>query len=429
MKKIILLTILTLSLTLQFGNNGVCISTTQQVFAQQSNCTWKCNQGGFFQWLKTAASNVATAVSNVASEIAKFFTGENNNNEEDNGGEEFGDETDSENWYEPSGSPDDFQMPFDDSWFQPPTWGEDEWDIYNSLDYWYGVYVNGGTTPTQDCNGVWGGTAYVGSCGVCISGSTGINACFVDSPRVDTVKPIKIPCSPEATARGNRLTNIRDSINGLWDVQDIKSKSLTSSFESGLSITKNGNTFNTLNYLSGSSNHVDVLTNSSGNNIVCGIHTHTKGFSIAPSPGDIYHLIQGQTGNSNYLADFVFSHDNSEWAIMIDTPSKAANFINLIPRDSGLQPPPNGGDWSKTFLLSNDKSMYSQAKALANYLYHVQHYPLEDVSGFADVIFSQLNLDNGIKYYKKENGQFKELGVQLTYDSSGRPIFKITTCQ
>jgi hypothetical protein len=175
MKKFILSIIFILSLSLHFGGNGIEISSSQVLMAQQGNCTWKCNHGGFFSWLKTAFSNIGTAVENVANEIGKFFKakeGEGNTNE----GEEFGNETGSENWYEPSGSPEDFYSPAEDPWFQPEGFGQEEWDIFNNLDYWYASYVNGGNPPTQDCNGIWGGTAYLASCG-CIGGTTGIASC------------------------------------------------------------------------------------------------------------------------------------------------------------------------------------------------------------------------------------------------------------
>ncbi|MCB8930152.1 MAG: hypothetical protein H6535_03550 [Bacteroidia bacterium] len=34
-----------------------------------------------------------------------------------------------------------------------------------------------GTACTQDCNGVWGGTAFIDSCNTCVGGNTGLTAC------------------------------------------------------------------------------------------------------------------------------------------------------------------------------------------------------------------------------------------------------------
>ncbi|MCB8930153.1 MAG: hypothetical protein H6535_03555 [Bacteroidia bacterium] len=32
----------------------------------------------------------------------------------------------------------------------------------------------------QDCNGVWGGTAFIDSCNTCVGGNTGLTACTQD---------------------------------------------------------------------------------------------------------------------------------------------------------------------------------------------------------------------------------------------------------
>ncbi len=439
MKKILFLILFSLGLTLHFGSDGISLTTFQEVKGQdkdpndQMGC-WDPSSGqggGFWSWLGSAVGAVGDAISNVANAISDFFSGE----EDGDSGEEFGDETNSSAWFVPSGSPDNFENPADDPMFSPPNFGPDEWEIMDNLNYWYGVYANGGIPPTQDCNGVWGGSAYVGSCGTCIGGSTGINACPADSQRVDTVKPTKIPCDSAANTRGNKLTNIRDSINGLTDVQRLKDSSLTSLHESGVSITKNGNTYGTYNFQTGASNNVNVVTNAPGQNIIIGIHTHNKGTtgslnpSNSPSPLDLYHLINGQISNPNYISDFVFAYDNTEWAIMIDNPIKASNLIAVIPMDSAAQAPPLN-NWSTTFKLSDGTTLYDKWKYWAAYLYQKHHYQKEDIEAYANVLFTALNLDAGIKLYKKVNGQFKELNYQFITDATGKPIdIKITICQ
>jgi hypothetical protein len=436
MKKYILLILFILSLTLHFGGNGVTVTTFQNLRAQQQYGCWNENSGsggGFFSWLRDRLGDVADAVVNVANAISEFLS---TGDEEGEGGEEFGNEIGSDDWVEPSGTPDNFFNPLDDPWFMPEGFGQEEWDILNNLDYWYGVYVNGGEPPSQDCNGIWGGSAYVGSCGVCIAGSTGINACFVDSPRIDTAKPIKIPCSPEAIARGNRLTNIRDSINSLSDVQKVKDSAFHSLKEAGVSITNNSGTYGTFNFQSGANNNVNVLTSSTGQNIVVGLHSHNKGSydslnaANSPSALDLYHLINGQLLNTNYIADYVFAHDSTEWAIMIDNPTKAANFITTVPMDSATIAPPTDNNWSNTFKLSDGVSLYDKWYTWVVYLTKIQKYPIEDIEGFANVLFTGANLDSGIKFYKKINGHFKELNYQIINDSSGTPVeIKITICE
>lgn len=176
MKKYILLILFILSLTLHFGGNGVTVTTFQNLRAQQQYGCWNENSGsggGFFSWLRDRLGDVADAVVNVANAISEFLS---TGDEEGEGGEEFGNEIGSDDWVEPSGTPDNFFNPLDDPWFQPEGFGQEEWDILNNLDYWYSVYANGGNPTTQDCNGVWGGSAYNASCG-CIGGTTGITSC------------------------------------------------------------------------------------------------------------------------------------------------------------------------------------------------------------------------------------------------------------
>jgi|GEM_PF-4320419 len=431
MKKIVLLIILASSLTLHFGGSGVSVITFQEAQAQSQTGCWNPNSGqgsGFFNWLGNAISNVGNAIANVANAIGSFFSGG-----DDEGGEEFGEENGDDDWLEPSGPADDFVNPMDDPWFQPPGFGEDEWDIMNNLNYYYALYINGGNPPMQDCNGVWGGSAYVGSCGICIAGSTGIPACYLDSPRVDTVKPTKIPCDSAANARGTKLTRVRDSINNNPDVLKLKDSAFNSPNEAGLSIINNNGSYGTFNFQSGASNHVEVLQSYPGQNIVAGIHAHNKSglFTAAstPSPPDLYHLIEGQLENPNYIADYIFVHDSTEWAIMIDDTTKAANFVSVVPIDSATVAPPNSNDWSKTYRLTDGTSLYDKWMFWVLYLYQDQHYPKESIEAYANVVFTAQNLDSGIKFYKRENGEFKELSYQIITDSTGNVSVKITICQ
>lgn len=180
MKKIFFLILFSLGITLHFGSNGISISTLQELKGQQSTDCWSENSGGgFWSWLKSTAGDVVDAISNVADAVATFFEG-TKNEEGDNSGEEFGNETGDDNWYEPTGEPEDYTPPFDESWFQPPSFGEEEWDIFNNLGYWYGIYINGGTPPSPDCNGVLGGTATLDSCNKCTGGNTGKKPCKKD---------------------------------------------------------------------------------------------------------------------------------------------------------------------------------------------------------------------------------------------------------
>ena len=381
---------------------------------------------GFFNWLGNAISNVGNAIANVANAIASFFSGGG-----DDGGEEFGNETGSDNWFEPSGSPDEFYNPGYDPGFDGSGFGQDEWDIMNNLDYWYAIYSGGGSTPVQDCNGVWGGSAFVGSCGICIAGSTGIPACYVDSPRVDTVKPTKIPCDSAANAKGARLTRIRDSINNNPDVLKVKDSALNSPNEAGVSITNNAGTYGTFNFKTGAHNNVEVLTSSPGQNIVAGIHSHGKGggdtAANSPSPADLYHLLEGYQSNNNFVADFIFSHDSTEWALMVSDPTAVDTFLTHHPADSTLL----GPDWDTTAINpATGSRIRDHYFAMMSYLYQTQHYPIEMVQGYANTVMYTRILNPGVRMYRRIDGQFKELNIQITTDASGTPTaLTITICQ
>ncbi len=184
MKKIILLIIFTLSITLHFGNKGITVTSSQELRAQ-----WACptntqgsgnsgSGGGFFSWLQGIGGSVVDAITNVANAISDFFSdGENGDD-----GEGFGNENENDGWVEPSGPPEELFNPMNDPWFQPPNFGQEEWDIMADLGSYYSFYAShfGGLMPPppeKDCKGVLGGTAYRDNCGYCVGGTTGKVPC------------------------------------------------------------------------------------------------------------------------------------------------------------------------------------------------------------------------------------------------------------
>lgn len=431
MKRFIITLIILLNIVIYSDKGYIGIVSLQGVRAQSQTGCWNPNSGsggGFFNWLGTQISNAADAIANVANAIGEFFSSEDSG---DGDGEQFGNEEGSEDWFEPSGPPDNFFNPMDDDFFTPEGFSQDEWDIMNHLDYWYAVYTNGGNPPTQDCAGVWGGSAYVGSCGICIGGRTGISQCSVDTIRTDTAKPTKIICDSAANARGDKLTRIRDSINANNDVQKVKDSALHSPNEAGVSITNNSGTYNSFNFKTGGTNSVEVLTSSPGQNIIAGIHSHGKGLgkeaANSPSPADLYHLLEGHQSNSNYIADFNFSHDSTEWALMISDPTAAASFLTSYPADSTLMRP----DWDTTAInTATGSRIIDHYRLMMAYLYHTEHYPVEMIQGYANTVMYTQILNPGVRMYLKVNGQFKELNTEIIRDAAGTPIaLKITICQ
>jgi hypothetical protein len=442
MKKIIIVFILFFNIVPNITNNKITIEFGSKIYAQQYGCNYGSSSSSvwwsnFTNWVNDQSDNFITW-------IGQLFSGNGSPYNPNNYdpiyvyGNQPGD-------YDPYSNPNG-SGGGSNSYYDPNTGLTTYTSTLITGLSWNctGSYINGVYTlqncqfnfGLNDCAGVPLGGAYVGSCGFCVGGSTGINACYVDTPRVDTVKPTKIPCLPAANARGVKLTNIRDSINNLPDVIRLKDSSLISLKESGVSITKNAGAYGTFNFQTGAANNVGLLTSSPGQNIKVGIHTHNKGTNDSsgaansPSPLDLYHLINGQASNPNYIADYVFAHDSTEWAIMIDDTTKATALTITIPMDSAAEAPPLKNNWSNTFKLSNGISLYKTWKDWVLHFYNTKHYPKEDIEAFANVLFAGANLDAGVKYYKKVNGEFKELSYQIINDASGNPIdIIITICQ
>jgi hypothetical protein len=212
-------------------------------------------------------------------------------------------------------------------------------------------------------------------------------------------------------------------------VLKVKDSALNSPNEAGVSITNNAGTYGTFNFKTGAHNNVEVLTSAPGQNIRAGIHSHGKGggdtAANSPSPADLFHLLEGHQFNANYLADFVFSHDSTEWALMISDTSLASIFLSTFSRDSTLM----GADWDTTKLDPGTgfkvKDLYW---GLMKDLYEKGHYPIEHVQGYANAALFSIFLKPGVTMCRRENGQFKELSTAIKTNPDGTYSVIIKIC-
>jgi hypothetical protein len=283
------------------------------------------------------------------------------------------------------------------------------------------------STCIKDCAGVWGGKADYDGCHDCAGGTTGIVRC-------DTVKPVKIICDTLAIKTGARLTNVLDSTAlQSTDIQRLKDSALVSNNESGVSIAqnlvRNIPVYGVFNFQSGNGNNVNVATSDSIKKIIAGAHSHPKGTSNTPSPGDLYHLLEGNRSNNKYFADYIFAFDDSaQFAITLTDAVLANSFLTAHPRDSTIEGPPNN-NWSTTIInAASNTTFFDDYMEIMRDMYNNQHYPISKIQAYANVrMFEKLN--TGVKMFLKENGVFKQLSYDITIDANGKEHIKIKICQ
>lgn len=139
----------------------------------------------------------------------------------------------------------------------------------------------------------------------------------------------------------------------------------------------------------------------------------------------MFHLLEGHQFNPNYIADFVFSHDSTEWALMLSDTSLASTFLSTFPRDSTLM----GANWDTTKVDPGSgfkvKELYW---SLMQDLYLKGHYQIEHVQGYAHAALFSIFLKPGVTLYRRENGQFKELSTAIKTNPDGTYSVEIKIC-
>jgi hypothetical protein len=260
---------------------------------------------------------------------------------------------------------------------------------------------------------------------------------FLNVARTDTAKPTPKICDSVDIKNGQKLTNTYDSIKNLTDFKRVQDSGLVSPNEAGVSVIRNINgTLGTFNFQTGGTGSVNVLSFDSTHNIFTSNHAHIKGptrrAAISPSPGDLYHLVEGYSVipiNHNYQFEYESAYDSSVWAIMINNTDTATLFNTQHPGDSTLQYPAMD-DWDSTRILSSTGfSLYSHNLDFQQYFYLQKHYPLEYVKAYADVAMYNWFFNTGVSMFVRQNGQFKKLDYDAFIDANNQIQITITICQ
>ena len=261
-----------------------------------------------------------------------------------------------------------------------------------------------------------------------------------DTTRKDTVKLTKKPCDSGQIARGQLATSIMNAIDTTPEIKKIRDSAVNGIFESGVSVINDtADKYRPYRLVLGDSQHVAPATKSLLHKIVATVHSHPVSRDSmyvninSPSLDDVYNLLTAHigdsinTGNSDYNIVYVISGDGTEWALMMDSPLNAKNFLQQYPMDSAYDA--KNVDWSNNFIDSTTgRSLQDNFKSIKNNLLYRRHYPNEIVEALANVLMLNQQHNSGIKLLKKENGAFKELSFNpSSVDKDGNSEMKI--CQ
>jgi hypothetical protein len=410
MKKLLFIILILFNIGFAVDNNGVHIKPLNKVYSQQRmGCpnnvsgTGNTGQGGFWGWLSGIFSDIGNAFADVANAIADFFNDISTDDGEGMGEENYGDDPPMDYGYDPTDNSfnlwNNGEAPnvWDDLNFDPDIWGPQQQYIANNL-YNYGVYYNNSLAGFPP---------------------------IADTGRIDTVSAKKVNCDSIANKNGDKLTTVFDSVKNKPDMVRLKDSAINGKKESGLTIIKNGSSYNTWNYQVGAAQAVQVATSSSYHNCVAGVHSHPNGSANTPSPGDLFHLLEGWSDNRSFFADFIIANDGTDLAIMIDDTTRAKTFLANHPFDSTI----TIADWDSTRRNTySGRTYYEDYFEYMVKLYNNTKYPIEFVQAYANVVMLKYRFNTGVKMYRRENGKFKELNVKVHIDAYGNEHFTIEIC-
>ncbi|MGC4232215.1 MAG: hypothetical protein QM594_04485 [Niabella sp.] len=157
--------------------------------------------------------------------------------------------------------------------------------------------------------------------------------------------PATDPCAKAAVAAAKSTllaqnTPLKDSINKLGDLKNLKVEKGFALYER-VKVDSNDPTIVATEYYytgemqTGNDTSVVIPTSTNDHNgLVATVHTHPEGGYSAPSPVDIYTVIEGMSNNTgnftknSYLGSFVFAADGSAYALTIANPVAAGAFLS-----------------------------------------------------------------------------------------------------
>ncbi|HRF24423.1 MAG TPA: hypothetical protein PLR98_09685, partial [Chitinophagaceae bacterium] len=156
MKKLIFTIAFILNISVSFHDKDFTIEYSQKTYAQlgcPNNVSGSGlgGGGGIFGFLGNVFVEIGTAIGNVATAVADFFSGGDGDGE--TMGEENGDDNDY-GWidlgedFEPP--PVEYPTPWDDPDFDNTGFGTNEWEITNNWNYYYELYQEASNRPPQN---------------------------------------------------------------------------------------------------------------------------------------------------------------------------------------------------------------------------------------------------------------------------------------
>ena len=258
----------------------------------------------------------------------------------------------------------------------------------------------------------------------------------VDTTRKDTLQPKRVNCDSTANANGQKLTAILDSVEHTPQMRDLRANAQKRKYEAGLSIYKfpfnPDSTYQVSDYdTSGTTNNVSIgYTNWS----VATVHVHplkdsTGNFNVdGQSPVDFFSVLNMWKIflKHRFQTSYVISARGTEYAVTITDTNLVKTFLARNTRSSILN---DTGKYKNNWAGDEfvEKSLYGQYfNAYNNFI--SEGYAKDYAEDYANVYMID-NLNMGIKMYKKESGQFKELNTSVITDSTGKDHYKVKECQ
>jgi hypothetical protein len=412
MKKIILLIILSLNLSINFNGSEIRVTTTSAVYAQNNG--ERCpGEKTFWERLGSALKGVADFFAGVYESVKDFFTKDDDgsNNDDEGMGEEEDEQTEMQEKYDynddgfnydPFG--DNGQNPWDEPNFNNDNWSQDDWYIIENLAGAIHYF------DQQDRNFP-----------IILDSSLRIR---------NKLEPTRDSCIEiDAKNASDKITALYNRMDTLKGFQRVKDSALYSKNEVGVSILENGTDIDTFYFNVGEQFGTSTATSS---HVIATAHTHTISTSISaidytatpinsPSLPDISSLIKADSNFNVIQASFILTGDGTKLALSIEDSLKAINFRHFLILNNAIDP--NTNNWSKNLYPPNNFTFYDIytkiRKALIKLGYQYKYLDL-----YANVIMLNNVFNAGVRISILIDGKFKEIRADGIFDIE-RNILKV----
>lgn len=229
------------------------------------------------------------------------------------------------------------------------------------------------------------------------------------------------PCE-KAKPLANAVTAIRKDYIVSPKLNALANHATNSNVEYAVTISSNNGWLDATDpYTNNKPGEVTIVAPTTGD-FVGGAHSHPPGGAVPPSPADFYGTMQTAKYYNSYIMNYVFSHNGTEYAFMVNNRQQAENFLNTYPYDSNVT---NGGkaftETSEVGVKFNEIYNCFNEGRCPNYSVSDQNDGLETAMAYILEKYS-----SGISLAKKDaNGNFKGLNVKTfpyTVPNSGGKV-------